>query len=380
MENTIQNNIKSIQQIQVEMPLVHPFQTSFGVQNSSQSIIIKIEDEDGNIGWGETCVSTEPSYCYETTNTAFHIQKDFLLPKFREYSQSHEIISIPSLLNSWEPIRGHEFAKGGIEAGLWSLKAEQDNVSLGDIYGSEKSNIPTGVSIGIQPSLEALLLRIGKFINLGYKRIKIKIEPGWDTEVIGAIRKEYGDIQLMVDANSAYSLSEKDIKTMQKLDGFNLMMIEQPLSYHDMLDHKKLQEKMTTPICLDESIHSPHDARLAFEFECCRIINIKPGRVGGYYNAITIAKESGKDKIWCGGMLENGIGRVHNLFLQARDEFTIPGDTSGSDRYYEYDIIDPAVCVDDNGFITLPKGKGLGVKVLEDKLDDYKTRSELVIF
>lgn len=375
MDKEISNSIKSIEQIQVDIPLIHPFRTSFGVQKSSQSIIIKIEDFDGYIGWGETCVSTDPSYCYETTVTAFHIQKDFLIPNLQNFMKKHTTLSIPEILTSWESIRGHEFAKGGIEAAFWALKAEQDRTSLANVYGAVKQKIPTGVSIGMQSSLEVLMKRIGKFLDQGYHRIKIKIEPGWDVNIIAAIRKEYGDIQLMVDANSSYTLSDPHIKTMQKLDKYDLMMIEQPLFYHDILEHKKLQAKLSTPICLDESIHNPQDAKLALENDCCRIINIKPGRVGGFYNAITIAKQAGMNKVWCGGMLENGIGRIHNLCFQARSEFSIPGDTSGSNRYFAQDIIDPAVIVDENGYIEVPSGRGLGVNILEDQISKHTIKS-----
>jgi O-succinylbenzoate synthase len=371
----LHDKITTITQIQMDMPLVHPFRTSFGEQTSIQSIVIKVEDENENVGWGETCVSKDPGYCYETTVTAKHIQDDFLIPRLKRLVTDNETLSILDLLNNWEPIRGHEFAKGGIEAALWCLKAEQEKTSLRKIYGGVKTTIPTGVSIGIQPSIEALLQRINQFINKGYQRIKIKIEPGWDVQVIKSIRNEFGDVPLMVDANSAYSLSDKHIQLLKELDKFDLMMIEQPLSYHDMLEHKKLQELITTPVCLDESIHNPRDAELALEFACCKIINVKPGRVGGFYNAIQIAENAGQGKVWCGGMLENGIGRIHNLCLQSREEYTIPGDTSGSDRYYAKDIIDPPVIVDEKGFIQVPTQTGLGVEVLENQINTYSVSS-----
>ncbi len=375
MNTDIYNHIKSVEQIQLQIPLVHPFRTSFGEQKSTQSIIIKIIDDAGNIGWGETCVSTDPGYCYETTETAFHIQSDFLIPKMQKFFNTGSEYSIYDLLQYWKPVRGHEFAKGGIEAALFSLKAEQEGVSLKEIYGGTKDKIPTGVSIGIQPSTNALISRIGHFLEIGYQRIKIKIEPGWDDEIIAKIRQVYGDIQLMVDANSAYSLSKTDTSVLIKLDEYKLMMIEQPLAYDDILDHRKLQSMLVTPICLDESIHNPRVARNALEFDCCKIINIKPGRVGGFYNAITIAKDAGAGKVWCGGMLENGIGRIHNLCLQSREEFSIPGDTSGSDRYFEQDIIEPHVKVDSDGTIKVPNGKGLGFDVLEDQISKCTTRS-----
>ncbi|MDH5646204.1 MAG: o-succinylbenzoate synthase, partial [Candidatus Heimdallarchaeota archaeon] len=306
-------------------------------------------------------------------------QKDFLIPIMQGINYTEEP-SIQSIYQTWHGIRGHEFAKSGIESALYSLIAEQKKVSLGDLYGSSKDKIPTGVSIGIQNDLESLLNRIDFFIKQGYQRIKMKIEPGWDYEVVSAVRKEFGDILLMVDANSAYSLNDKHVETLKKLDKFELMMIEQPLAYNDILAHKQLQAQLDTPVCLDESIHDPMGAQLALENDCCRIINIKPGRVGGYTNAIEIAKYGGAGRVWCGGMLETGIGRIHNLFLQARSEFTMPGDTSGSNRYFEKDIISPEVIVNDLGYITIPKGVGLGVTVLDDYLQDLKVRSKLYHF
>lgn len=363
----IDSEINKIDFFDIEMPYVHPFRTSFGEETHKQTIIVRIEDVEGNSGWGETSVTDTPSYAYETIKTAWHIQNDFLIPKLKEINRPG--MDIREILAGFAPVRGHEFAKSGIESALLSLKAEQDGISIGKLYGSSKSKIPTGVSIGIQKSVDYLVVRIGEFLDRGYKRIKIKIEPGWDIEPIKAIRKAYGDIDLMVDANSAYSL--KDLDILKKLDQFGLTMIEQPMAYNDILEHKKLQDQMETAICLDESIHNPKDAILSIEYGCAKIINIKPARVGGYLNAIGIAKELGKGKVWCGGMLETGIGRLHNVFYQAREEFTIPGDTSGSDRYYHEDIIFPAVEVNNKGFIELPKGKGLGAQIVEELIQSY---------
>ena len=360
------------------MPLVHPFRTSFGKEEHKQAILVKITDEDGNTGWGETSVSKFPGYCYETIQTAWHIQTDFLLPIFEEAIAKNDIFSLDDIHQQWDKVRGHEFAKAGIESALLCLKAEQDNMSLKRLYGATKSKIPTGVSIGIQNNIKELIDRIQSFIEKGYQRIKMKIEPGWDSDVIKAVRKEFGDIKLMVDANSAFSLSKAHVDVMKQLDKYQLMMIEQPLDYHDMLQHKELQAQISTPICLDESIHNLIDAQLALEYECCKIINIKPGRVGGYETAIEIAKTGGEGKVWCGGMLETGIGRMHNIYLQARPEFTIPGDTSGSDRYFEKDIISPQVKVNSDGFIEVPDGKGLGVEVDEVLIEKYLLNSHVL--
>ncbi len=354
--------------IEIEMPFVHPFRTSFGEQLDKQAILVRIEDEDGNIGWGETSVDDAPGYSYETIVTAWHIQNDFLIPILKDNND----LSISRIMKKFAPVRGHEFAKAGIESALLSLKAEQDKVSLGEIYGATKTEIPTGVSIGIQRSVDYLVKRVGEFLDKGYQRIKIKIDRGWELEPIEAIRKEYGDIDLMVDANSAFTVDDVDI--FRKMDKYNLTMIEQPLAYNDILEHKKLQEQISTPICLDEPIHSPRDAILAVEYGCGQIINVKPARVGGYLNAIEIAKTLGEGKVWCGGMLETGIGRLHNVFYQARSEFTIPGDTSGSDRYYEKDIIFPAVEVNERGYIEVPKGKNLGFEVAEERIEEIAIR------
>ncbi len=359
--------IKQIERFHVALPLVNPFTTSFGTEKVKHAIIVKITDVEDNIGWGETSVMENPGYCSETTETAWYVQREFLIPVLRRKRRKDQILSIGEILGEWESVRGHEFAKAGIESALWALKAEQEKVSLGEIYGATRDKIPTGVSVGISSSIKELLDRINEFLEQGYKRIKIKIRPGWDTGPVSAIRDAFGDIPLMVDANSAYSLGSSNIEALRELDRLGLMMIEQPLRHDDILAHCKLQKMLNTPICLDESIHSVEQADLALEMGCCQIINIKPGRVGGYRNAILIA-EHNPGKVWCGGMLEFGIGRMHNIFLQAREEFRIPGDTSGSDRYFKQDIIDPPVRVTREGYIRVPITKGLGVSVREDMI------------
>ncbi len=350
LSNIELTSLKSITLREIQLPLVHPFTTSFGQQDYTHPIIIEIEDNDGNIGWGETSVMKSPSYCYETLDTAWSVQTNFLIPTLQLINNTS--FTLKELKNDWHKIRGHEFAKSGIEAALLSLYSNSNSISLGKLFKSTKSKIPTGVSLGIQKNIDTLIDRINYFNNEGYQRIKLKIKPNWDVKIIKAIRKEFGDIQLMVDANSAYTLD--DLPIFLTLDKYELMMIEQPLDYNDILLHKKLQDEISTPICLDESIHNPNDAKLSIEHGACKIINIKPGRVGGYSNAIKIAEDLGKDKVWCGGMLETGIGRVQNILLQAKEEFTIPGDTSGSNRYYSPDIITPEVIVDQDGFIEVP--------------------------
>ncbi len=371
--------IKQIERFHVALPLVSPFSTSFGTERIKHAILVKVTDVEGNTGWGETSVMENPGYCPETTETAWYVQKKFLIPLLEKKQKEKPLISIGEIIETWESVRGHEFAKAGIESALWALKAEQEKCSLGKIYGATKDKIPTGVSVGILPSIQQLLDRIDNFLQQGYKRIKIKIKPGWDREPVNAIRDAFGDIPLMVDANSAYSLASSDIEALKKLDDFELMMIEQPLRHDDVLAHCKLQKMLNTPICLDESIHSVEQADLALEMGCCQIINIKPGRVGGYRNAILIA-EHNPGKVWCGGMLEFGIGRVHNVFLQAREEFRIPGDTSGSNRYFKHDIIDPPITVTREGYIKVPKTPGLGVSVLEDMIIMNSLRTDKTRF
>jgi o-succinylbenzoate synthase len=355
---------------EVRIPLVDPFRTSFGTQTSKAAIILKYEDDSGNVGWAETSLEEDPGYCYETTTTAWYIQEKYLIPKFLEFMDI-ENYNVDELLEEFRFIRGHDFAKSGLEALLWSYKSQLENKPLSKLYGGTKTEIPTGVSIGIQKSIPDLIERITGYLEQGYQRMKIKITPGWDYQVIKEIRNEFGDIQLMVDANSAYTLSDNHVEILSKLDKYDLMMIEQPLDYQDLLMHQKLQKKINTPICLDESIHTVADAILAIEQECCRIINIKPGRVGGYSNAIEIAKRLGKGTVWCGGMLETGVGRLHNLALQSRSEFTIPGDTSGSKRYFEKDVIDPPVEVNSKGYIHIPTDVNLGHKVQVDIIKSY---------
>ena len=269
----------------------------------------------------------------------------------------------------------------GFEIAYWVLRAEQENKTLGEIIGSKSRPVPSGVSIGIQKNVSDLIKRINYFLDQKYQRIKMKIEPGYDLDVIAQIRKEFPSTPLMVDANSAYGL--KDIQYLKKLDEFDLMMIEQPLHYLDIIDHIQLQKEMKTPICLDESIHSSEDARKALDSNACRIINIKVARVGGLMESKKISEYVQKNdswQAWCGGMLETGIGRMINVYLQTLPGFTLPGDTSGSDRYFEKDIIDPAVVVED-GFIHPPKnGSGLAVDINEKFISEITTKEKVFDF
>lgn len=350
----------------LHLPLVHPFQTSFGRTTIQQTLIIEIV-ADGVVGFGECPAGSKPGYSYETVDTAFYVIKNFIAPaiKLKQIMHPSEVVEMFSF------IRGHNMAKAGVEMALWDAYAKINGLPLWKLLGGKGKKIPTGISLGIQENVERLFARISEAIEKGYRRIKIKIEPGWDVNIVSEIRKEFGKINLMVDANAAYSL--KDIKHLKRLDKFGLMMIEQPLDYDDIIDHAKLQSHLKTPVCLDESIKSPQDARKSIEIGACRVINIKQARVGGTTNAIAVHDICAKVKIpvWCGGLLESGIGRLHNIALATLKNFTLPGDISASERYYKQDIIDPPVIVDKDGMITIPREPGIGHKVKTGLLKKY---------
>ena len=374
-------NIKSITLRHVELPLLAPFRTSFGTQTIKDCILVEMKNSEGLSGWSEIPVTRDPGYAYETIKTAWHIAEDFLIPSLVNSQHQGGFETYEEFMNNFIHVRGHNLAKAGFEIAYWVLRAEQENKTLGEIIGSKSRPVPSGVSIGIQKNVSDLIKRINYFLDQKYQRIKMKIEPGYDLDVIAQIRKEFPSTPLMVDANSAYGL--KDIQYLKKLDEFDLMMIEQPLHYLDIIDHIQLQKEMKTPICLDESIHSSEDARKALDSNACRIINIKVARVGGLMESKKISEYVQKNdswQAWCGGMLETGIGRMINVYLQTLPGFTLPGDTSGSDRYFEKDIIDPAVVVED-GFIHPPKnGSGLAVDINEKFISEITTKEKVFDF
>ena len=363
--------IDRIELREVHLPLVHPFETSFG-RETEQRVVIVAAYADGLVGYGESAAGIGPWYSYETVETCWHVQRDFLVPILLETTidRPHEVAE------RFAPVRGHNMAKTGIEAAVWDLFAKADGVPLSRLLGGERDRIESGVSVGIQPSTDALLDRIGTFLDEGYRRIKIKIKPGWDVAVAAAVRQSFPDARLMVDANSAYTLA--DAPTLRALDAHDLMMIEQPLGHDDLLDHAKLQERIETPVCLDESIVTPEHARAAIELGSCRIVNIKAGRVGGLTAAVRIhdlCREHGLP-VWCGGLLETGIGRAHNLALSTLPGFSLPGDVSASARYYEEDLVDPPFTLDPDGTIPVPDGPGIGVSVDQDRLAACTVRSQ----
>lgn len=368
--------IERIELHQFQLPLVHPFRTSFGVQTERTCILVAVYS-GGLSGWGECVASRRPDYAYETTVTAWHVLRDFLAPPLI----GHEINTPDDIFTSagYKMVRGHNMAKAALENAIWDLLARAQNVPLQRLFGGEKARIEVGVSIGIQPSLEGLLDRVDKFINEGYGRIKVKIEPGWELKPLKAIRERHPNIKLMADANSAFRLSDADL--FNQMEDLNLLMIEQPLAHDDIIDHAELQARVTTPICLDESIHTPGDARLAIKINACRIINIKVGRVGGLTDAIQIHNicATADIPVWCGGMLETGVGRATNLHLASLPNFTLPSDLSASNRYYLEDIAEPTFSLNtEDSTISVPGGPGSGVEVQLDRLARWRRELEVI--
>lgn len=367
--------IEAIELRHVKLELVSPFTTSMGTEYDEEHIIVHVEG-DGLTGWGESVAEGTPFYSYETVKTAWHILEDHLIPAIL----GKDIVSISDAIFLWEKVRGHRMAKAGLEAALWDLFAKHESKSISQMLGGTKSKIDVGVSIGIQDELSSLIKKIEGYLGEGYKRIKIKIAPGYDLELVEGVRKEFPDILFQVDANSAYKLS--DINLFKRMDDFNLLLIEQPLSCDDIFEHSKLQRELKTPICLDESIHSLADAKAAIELDSARIINIKPGRVGGFTESKLIHDycESKNIPVWCGGMLESGIGRAGNVALASLPNFKLPGDISASRRYYKEDIVEPLFEVNSDGTMDVPTGNGIGVEVVMKNLDKVTvTKREFLV-
>jgi len=362
--------ISQIELIEIKLPLVNFFQTSFGRTDQRRIILVKVIDRSGAEGWGECTAGELPSYCEEWTESCWITIEKILAPALigKDINSAAEVWSL------MRRVRGNRMAKAALETACWDLEAKMLNVPLWRHLGGVRKEIPCGVSIGIQESVEKLLEKIDLELQAGYQRIKVKIAPGWDYEIIKKIRESFVSISLMADANSAYSLADSEL--FHKLDEFNLMMIEQPLAYDDMVDHAKLQKQINTPICLDESIRSPEDACKALELGSCRIINIKNGRVGGHLQSKQVEKVCRERGIpvWCGGMLESGIGRSHNIAISTLEGFTLPGDVSASKRYWHEDIIEPEVEVTKRGTIIAPESAGIGFQVREDRINKLAVR------
>lgn len=342
----------------VRMALQSPFETSFGRSIGRDCILAEVRSGD-YVGFGECVADQIPGYSYETVHTAWHILRDYLIPEIL-----HKSIEDPSDLSSLSAkISGHPMAKAGLEMAIWDLFGKEKGLSLHQLIGGVRKKVQVGVSVGIQESSNDLVKVVRRYIDKGYKRIKLKIKPEKDMQYTQAVRNAFPEVSLQVDANSAYSLDS--VKSLYPMDSLDLLLIEQPLAEDDLWDHRQLQRQMKTPICLDESIRSRRHARQAIDMNACKIINIKPGRVGGLTEAIKIHDYclSKNIPVWCGGMLETGVGRSSNLALASLPGFTMPGDISASDRYYEKDITKERFNLNSDSTINVPEGVGLGVEI-----------------
>ena len=359
---------------EINMPLAQPFETSFGVTTARRILLVELECE-GLRAWGECVAGEHPYFSDEMIDTAWIITVTELAPRLLEA----EIEGGGDCPGIFRQVRGHRMAKAALENAVWELAAQRAGVPLAEMLGGTRKTIAAGVSIGIQPSIEVLLEKIGTELAAGYQRIKLKCKPGWDRKVFEAVRRRWPEILLSCDANSAYRM--KDIEAIATWDEFGLLMIEQPLWSDDFYFHSMLQKRIETSICLDESIRNRRDALAAIDMESCRIINIKVGRVGGFSEAIAVhnaAAERGVP-VWCGGMLETGIGRAHNIALSSLSNFSLPGDVSASSRYWAEDIIEPAVTVSKTGEIRVPTGLGCGFRIDRERIESLTVRRESLL-
>lgn len=365
--------IQSIHLYPIAMPFVERLRTSFGEEPFKVAIIVRLETAEGFTGWGEAPVETNPGYSYETIGTAAHIMSEFLVPALLGRTIA-DAMEVPDLLSG---TRGHPLAKHGLEMAVWDVLAQANGQSLAEAFAAHlpsghagRGYARVGVSIGIKPSIEATLAVIEQRLAQGYNRIKLKIQPGWDVELARGVRAVHPDILLMLDANSAYTLADAD--HLKQLDEFNLLMLEQPLGHNDIYEHSKLQPQLRTPICLDESIHSAADARLAIELGAAKIINLKPSRVSGFTESLKIYQicvETGTP-LWIGGMMETGIGRAANLAFASLPGVTLPCDISATDRYFARDLTEPPFTLRPDSTIAAPGGPGLGVQVQLDRVEE----------
>ncbi|GGB43686.1 o-succinylbenzoate synthase [Virgibacillus dakarensis] len=357
----------------VQMKMRNPFTTSFGTEQDRLFLLVEAKNEEGISGWGECVTSERPLYSEEFTQSSWHMLEEFLIPMVLKKEIQHP----DELQEKFNMYKRNNMAKSTLEAAIWDLYAKSKGEPLSKALGGVKSTVEVGISLGIEDNVDDLLKSIQQKTDEGYRRIKVKIKPGKDINVLQQIRNNFPDIPLMADANSAYTL--KDIDTLKAMDQFNLMMIEQPLTAGDLIDHAKLQKQIKTPICLDESIHSYEDARQAIELGSCKIINMKVGRVGGLTQAKKIHDLCEKENIplWCGGMLESGIGRAHNMAITTLSNFKLPGDTASSSRYWDKDIIEPEVVVE-NGQLHVPDRPGIGFDVNREEIK--KNTIEMKVF
>ena len=369
-------NLERIELREIELPLKSPFETSFGRITRRRILVVRVFNHDGAFGYGECVAGEGPFFNHETIDTAWLITTQFIAPllaaaTLKSAAQVNDVLAA---------IRENRMAKAGVETAIWDLEAKLMGQPLWQYIGGTRDEIACGVSIGLQDSTEALLEKVKTEIESGYQRIKIKIKPGKDVHLARAVREQFPDITLSVDANSAYRL-ESDTGLLKKLDDYDLLMIEQPLTPGDLLDHSKLQRELRTPLCLDESILCLANARHAHELDACRIINIKLGRVGGFTEAKAIQAFAHEHDlpVWCGGMLESGIGRAHNIALSTLPGFTLPGDVSASARYWEEDIVEPPITVSRRGTIKAPTGAGIGFAVDEARIEALTVRRQTIL-
>lgn len=369
--------IQNIRLHPVGLPLVERLRTSASWEPFKSAIIVELQTTEGVTGWGECPTKMRPSYAYESMGTALHVISEFFIEKLIG-QQITSPTEIPILLKE---IRGHPMAHFAVEAAAWDAMAKTNDMPLANLFAAHlpDGHIPqdratVGVSIGIQDTIDATLAIIEKRLGEGYGRIKLKIKPGWDIELARAVRAAHPDISLMLDANSAYTL--EDAAHLRQLDGLNLLMLEQPLAYNDIYQHSKLQPQLNTPICLDESIYTADDARLAIEIGSCKIINLKPARVGGYTESLALYRFCAENDVplWIGGLLETGVGRAANLAFASLPGVTLPSDISATDRYFDPDLTEPPFVLNPDSTINVPDSPGIGVEVQRDQLEEAATR------
>jgi O-succinylbenzoate synthase len=361
LDAEVVGGVERIEEIVVSLPFVTPFATSAATWTCKEALLLKVEAE-GVVAWGECVADPDPYYAPETVTTVHHMVRDFLLPLLKPQ------VTLGELARRFARVRGHRMAKAVVENALLDLMAKRRGVPLHELLGFPRKRIPSGISLGLMDSPEALVAAVAQAVARGYHRVKMKISPGKDLAYVRAVREAFPNLRLMVDANGAYRL--EDAPLLAELDAFDLMMIEQPLSYSDIYQHSLLQRRLATPLCLDESILSLEDAQAAVALGACRVLNIKQGRVGGLQEAVRIARFAAQQGVpaWSGGMDETGIGRAVNIHLQTAEGFTVPGDTSETSRYFHEDIVEPPVVLAADGFIEVPEGPGIGVTVLADRL------------